>query len=353
MLRSVSLFALAAGLGLASPVLAADWQWDDGGSGPAFRDTMGIQPKDWTDLGDESDGMGFEFGMRYWYSMGANSFSSDSGAQTFSSTDNTHFGEAHLRIEDQSTQTWATGKFGYSFATQGNFNNDGTTGTINNGTVSYYGADIGYNALGGGQAYLGPMVGYQQWNDQLNTGRQNFAVASGNVAFDPVTGEPLLGGDSKTNNMTIHALRLGLHTRAEFNNFIDVTAELAAVPYANVAGTLGVAGTSVFDNGAIKVAQSSATDLNGWGYGAMGEVMVGFRPAENVVFRLGGRAWYLQGTADTSYDTVTTEYAQDTDLVTPGFEQPARVIGNQRYISQGNPFSMFRYGLIAELTYKF
>lgn len=350
MLRSVSLLAVVVGLGLTSPVLAADWQWDEGVD---FREPLGIEPKDWTELGDTSDTLGFEVGARYWYSMGANSFTSGAGTQTFSSEDTTHLGEAHLRIEDESTQTWATGKFGYSFATQGTFNNDGTTGSFNNGTVSYYGADIGYNMLGGGQAYLGPLVGYHQWTDQLNTGRQNFAVVSDAVPYDPVTGDPIIGGDSKTNDLTIHALRLGLQTKAEFGNFIDVTAELAAVPYASIAGTLGAAGTPPLDFGSTLMVQSSATDLSGWGYGGMGEVMVGFRPAENVVFRLGGRAWYLQGTADTSYNTVTIADAQDTDPLTPGFEVPAEVLGEQRYISQGNPFSMFRYGLLAELTYKF
>lgn len=354
MLRSVRLFAMAVGIGVAAPALAADWQWED--EGPGLREPMGIEPKDWTDLGDDSDTLGFEFGTRYWYSMGTNSFSSSASTETFSSTDNTHFGEAHLRIEDGSTQTWATGKFGYSFATQGDFNNNGTTGTFNNGHVSYFGADIGYNALGGGQAYLGPMVGYQQWTDQLNTGRQNFAVASGNVPFDPITGDPIIGGDSKTNDLTIHALRLGLQTKAEFGNFIDVTAELAAVPYANIGGTLGSAGTPLQDFGTTLRVQSSAMDLSGWGYGGMGELMVGFRPAENVVFRLGGRAWYLQGTADTSYDTVTIADAIDNnadgDFDDPG-DTPAQVVAQQRYISQGNPFSMFRYGLLAELTYKF
>jgi hypothetical protein len=352
MLRSVSLLALAVSLGLASPVQAADWQWDDA----EMREPLGLEPKDWTDLGDNSDTLGFEFGMRYWYSMGANSFSSASGTETFESTDKTHFGEAHLRIEDDSTQTWATGKFGYSFATDGDFNNDGTTGSFNNGTLSYYGADIGYNMLDDGQAKFGPMVGYQQWNDQLNTGRRNFAVASGNVPSDPLTGDPIVGGDSKTNNLTVHALRLGLQTKAEFGNFIDVTAELAAIPYASIAGTLGSAGTPLVDFGTTLRVQSSAMELSGWGYGAMGELMMGFRPAENVVFRLGGRAWYLQGTADTAYDTVTIADAIDNnadgDFNDPG-DTPAQVVGQQRYISQGNPFSQFRYGLLAELTYKF
>lgn len=351
MLRSVSLLAVVVSLGLTSSAWAADWKWtEDVGN---FREPMGIEPKDWTELGDTTDTLGFEVGARYWYSMGANAFTTNAGTLNFSSEDTTHLGELHLRIEDESTQTWASAKAGYSFATQGKYDNEGVTGSFNNGTVNYWGADIGYNMLGGGQAYLGPLVGYHQWTDQLNTGRQNFAVVEDTVAFDPVTGNPLFGGDSKTNDLTVHALRLGLQTKAEFNNFIDITAELAAVPYASISGTLGAAGTPLLDFGSTLTVQSSATEMSGWGYGGMGELMVGFRPAENVVFRVGGRAWYLQGTADTSYDTVTIADALDTDLATPGFEVPAEVLGRQRYISQGNPFSMFRYGLLAELTYKF
>ena len=90
------------------------------------------------------------------------------------------------------------------------------------------------------------------------------------------------------------------------------------------------------------IEQSSAADINGWGYGAMAEAFVGFHPTDNLTFRVGGRAWYLQGRADTTFDTVTVQDAN-----------PATVVGTQRYISTDNPWSLFRYGALAEMTYNF
>jgi hypothetical protein len=134
-----------------------------------------------------------------------------------------------------------------------------------------------------------------------------------------VSGQTSLPGDSEVNDINAHVLRLGFSAQAELGNFIDLSAEVAAVPYAKVTGTLG-AGSGFamthaveYDNatgfgptgptGAVNVhnIQSSPTTIDGWGYGAMAQAFVGFRPADNVVFRLGGRAWYLQGTADAMF----------------------------------------------------
>jgi hypothetical protein len=70
--------------------------------------------------------------------------------------------------------------------------------------------------------------------------------------------------------------------------------------------------------------------------------MLGFHPTQNLTFRVGGRAWYLQGQSDTTYNTVTV-----TNAATP------KVVGQQDYISTANPWSLFRYGLLTEMTYNF
>jgi hypothetical protein len=105
--------------------------------------------------------------------------------------------------------------------------------------------------------------------------------------------------------------------------------------------------------GKITLAKSSETDLNGWGYGAMGELMVGVHPTDNLTVRVGGRAWYLQGVADSTFNTITVSDAVDTIPATPGFETPAKVVSSQHYISTANPFSLFRYGALLELTANF
>ena len=68
---ATSIVVLAAAVG--SPALAADW-----GESPEdiYREAYSIEPKDWTELGDESDGLHFETGLRYWYSWGSQNFES-------------------------------------------------------------------------------------------------------------------------------------------------------------------------------------------------------------------------------------------------------------------------------------
>ena len=135
-----------------------------------------------------------------------------------------------------------------------------------------------------------------------------------------------------------HHVLAGLQPRQHF----DLTGEVAAVPYANIHGTLGAFGVATSTSPDFVTMQSSAADINGWGYGAMAEAFLGVHPTDNLTFRVGGRAWYLQGRADSSFDTITvTNDANHT------------VVGTQRYISTANPWSLFRYGALAEMTYNF
>jgi len=85
----------------------------------------------------------------------------------------------------------------------------------------------------------------------------------------------------------------------------------------------------------------------------MGEVMLGITPIENLTFRVGGRAWYLQGTADNTYTALSlTDPSDSDDSEDPNYDIPPTV-ANQGIIETANPFSLFRYGLLAELTYSF
>jgi hypothetical protein len=72
---------------------------------------------------------------------------------------------------------------------------------------------------------------------------------------------------------------------------------------------------------------------------------------ENMAIRVGGRAWYLQGQVDASFNTATVTDPIDTDG--NGTLDGAPTVSQQGYVSTSNPFSLFRYGLLAELTYKF
>jgi hypothetical protein len=184
-------------------------------------------------------------------------------------------------------------------------------------------------------------------------GRTEFTTAETSADVGWATGSATytLPFDSQADNIDIHALRLGISGKAELSNMFDVSAEVAAVPYAWVNGTLGAAGVDpVFRPGSTTY-QSSAVSVNGFGYGAMGELMLGIHPMENMAIRVGGRAWYLQGQVDASFNTATVTDPSDTDG--DGTLDGAPTVTQQGYVSTSNPFSLFRYGLLAELTYKF
>lgn len=345
------------------PTLAADYAEE-----PEMDFRSGYQtyePKDWNDVGEEGDGIHIETGLRYWYSMGSQAI--DSG----SATSTAHNGEAFLRIEDDATATYASANAGYSIAITGEYDDGGFgSGAIGDGTIGYVGADFGWSAFNDGNGNgIGGLVGYQYWIEAPDTGRTNFTTlnAGDTVAYNTLTGQTFLTGDSTPNHVDINAFRLGIQGKANFNDFIDFRAELAAVPYATVKGVVGVEDPTFSNDvysgpaqppysgvatGNINTMRGSETSLDGWGYGAMAEAFVGVHPTENLTFRLGGRAWYIEGTADTTYSRVQISDPTDTDLVTPGYEG-APVVTETNLIAPDTPFSFLRYGILAEVTYAF
>lgn len=349
---ATSLAVLLAAMG--APVLAADWgeSWGDNSFRPGF------EPKDWSGLGDTDDGITIETGLRYWYSIGTQSF--EATGQNFESSDTAHTGELHLRIDDHVSRTYAKGIAGYSAVIHGTFSDGNyTDAEISDGHIGYVGGDFGWNTLGDGDGNgAGIFAGYQYWNDSPRTSRADFTSAASvdDVSYDPDTGEVFLPWDSKDNNLDIHMLRLGISGKTKVGETFDLSGEVAAVPYAKIDGVLGGSGFSpdmLTPLGNYSFVKSSETTVDGWGYGAMGEVMLGITPIENLTFRVGGRAWYLQGTADNTYTAMTLTDPSDSDAgADPNFDTPP-VVTNQSYIETANPFSLFRYGLLAEMTYAF
>lgn len=308
---TLSVFSLLA----AAPVLAADYPE---GFRPAY-------PEDY----DNFEPLGFEAGIRYWYSWGQQK--ADFGGVALDSKDNASTLEAHFRIDDFTTQSYVKGLAGYSAAINGNFDIGAASGSIDSGRIAYAGADFGWSPFGwapGGSGVYG-LLGYQYWNDSPEMGRGPFVTGLTGPGGTPN------GYDSAVNNLDISALRLGLSGRADFGMF-DVTAEVAAVPYAWMSGTLGTGSVAPFDYNGQNFFQSSATSVSGWGYGAMGELMVGVKPIENLAIRAGARAWYVGGNLDYTYSAIPAD-------------DPA---GRQGFIGK-TWVSAFRYGLLAELTYKF
>lgn len=371
---ATSLAVLAAVIG--SPVIAADW----GEESPeeVYRGAYSVEPKDWTEMGDESDGIHIETGLRYWYSMGRQSF--DLGGETFSESDTAHSVEAHLRVEDDATSTYAKAWAGYTVAITGEYTDPYDTAPVSDGVLGYGGADFGWNAISDGKGTgAGGFVGYNYWNNSPRTSRANYttATSSGDIIFpDDETGTWWLPGDSVDDKLELHMLRLGLSGKAEISDFFDISAEVAAVPFATINGIMGGhAGSSDGDLGPYDPCfdpapaacgpfffKASPTEVTGWGYGAMAELMAGIHPTENITMRFGGRAWYVQGTYDATYTgalVTPPQYQEIEDPDNPGtfipddppYSTPS--IALEDYIQTENPFSLFRYGLLAELTYSF
>jgi hypothetical protein len=361
---STSILALLAAMTV--PAAAADYDVEYVDE-PDFRSSYSVEPSQWTGLGDEDDTISIETGIRYWYAKGYQSFTSSGG--TVSSTDTAHIGELHLRIEDHATNTFATAIGGYSMVINGTVSTPSGTDAIVDGHVLYGGADFGWNTWGDNNGSgVGPLVGYLYWQDQPDTGRFNYttATSSGDIAYDPTTGQTFLPGDSAPNTIDAHVLRLGISGKAKLGDMFDVSGSIAGVPYAKVSGTAGIddptfslteyAGPAqppydLTNNGNISSIRSSPTTIDGWGYGAMAEGFIGVTPVENLTFRVGGRAWYLQGTADTTYSRATIGDPGDADADGVYDTDPSFV--NQNFIATNNPFRMFRFGLLAEATYAF
>lgn len=331
--------AAAATLVAAAPALAADWQV------PAPGDNLRSGFNNSWDNADENDPLSFELGVRYWYSWGAQSF--QSGGVKLDDQDNAHAAEAHFRIDDASTDFYAKGLIGMAFKIDGTATYDsGATAPVSDGHIYYGGADLGYSWLGKNptNTSFGPFAGVMHWNDSPNLGRAPFTVGTTASQFSYAGGGIMGPMDSQPDNVDVTALRLGLSGKTDLGSMFDISGEVAAVPYAKLQGTLGALGIPNRVNGNSTTFQASAVNLDGWGYGAMAELMVGFHPTDNMVLRLGGRAWYLQGRADTTFDSIT---------VNNNSPAAPSVAGTQSYISTANPWSMFRYGALAEFTYNF
>ncbi|MGV3491474.1 MAG: hypothetical protein ACO1OG_09145 [Devosia sp.] len=369
---ATSMFALTAAAALGAPAIAADW-----GESPAdiYREGYSMEPYEWSELGDQEDGIHIETGLRYWYSWGAQSYGLEDFGD-YDTEDNASTIELQLRVEDDATSTYAKGWLGYSAAISGSYSIPNpsdpglpsVTGDIIDGKIGYGGADFGWNAISDGQGNgIGAFVGYNYWENSPRTERTGYAVLDGDIPYDPETGTWSVGGDSQDDVIQAQMLRLGISGKAEINDFFDISGELAAVPFATVTGVIG--GNALGDSPgqypgcadpdpalcAPYFFKTSPTNIDGWGYGGMAELMAGIHPTENITFRFGGRAWYLQGTYDATFTgaEVTPPIFLDPANPPPAPQYSPPSVAAEDYIITENPFSMLRYGIVTELTYRF
>ncbi|GHA28956.1 hypothetical protein GCM10007989_25620 [Devosia pacifica] len=302
---------------------------------------------------EEENPLRFEFGARYWYTLGG--FDTDLSGFDLKTEDTTHILELHGRIEDLGTDSYVKAIGGFGVVNTGSYNLDGEDGDMVGNTVAYAGGDFGWMPFGDmREGYsLGGLVGYQYWKEAPDTGRASFTVAetAADIDYSPETGAWSVGFDSEPNNFDIHAVRLGAAARFELAKSIDLTAEAVAIPYAYIDGTFGAHDLNPTSSGNLVRYQGSTTTIAGHAYGASGELLVGFHPTENLTVRFGGRAWYLNGQYDAETEVATIQPPQPNAEAPPNFTAPT--LSRQRYIQTDNPFSLFRYGALFELTGRF
>jgi hypothetical protein len=302
---------------LAAPALAADWmeplEFDDTDwcGTDDLRGAFLSEPKDWSGLGETCDPLTFEVGLRYWYSWGAHRMTVLGDA--YARNDTSHILEGHFRIDDDSSDVYVKGIAGYSAVINSSYSTPNVAaGTSQSGRIKYFAGDIGYAPLGEDGTMFGGFVGYQYWNDSPDMGRETYI------------------GGSQPNDINYHMFKLGLAGRVDFGGFGDITAEVAAIPFAPVWGTYGAL---YVDPGLGIGTATTPGSVGGWLWGASGEVMARFHPHENWTVGLGGRAWWLNGQADVTFSTNQG--------------------GGTNWITKTTEFSTLRYGLLGEVSYKF
>lgn len=295
MIRTLPLIAVAlATTAFTVPVFAVDYGdfkpgygWDD-----SFEDQLQI-----------------ELGIRYWYSMGAHNMSVMGG--TYTESDTGHILELNGRVDDHGSDFYGRAFVGYSAVIMSTYTTpSGGPTTSASGRVAYVGGDIGAMPISNADDTMqaGAFAGYMFWNDSPDMGRVNYNTGS------------------QPNDLNYNVVRLGVAAKAELGP-VDLWAEAAAVPYANLNGTYGALAPALLPG---ETQTSAGSISSGWLYGAMGEVMARFHPAENWTIGVGGRAWYLTGQADVSFTST---------------------LGN--WVAKTTSFSTMRYGLLAEVGYRF
>lgn len=304
---------------IATPALSAEIVKSDD-----FGDLRGTYPSDW-DMSDNGDPLDFEFGARYYYSIGSSTMTVNGG--NYVSEDKSQILELYGRIDDNSTSTYLKAWGGYSALIDGTYSTPSTGGDVvmSGGRVAYAGADFGYLPLGNENFQMGGFIGYQYYSDNPDMGRVNFVTSAG-------------GGDSETNALEIHELRLGAAINADLGDMVDLSIQAAIIPYAAASGTYGAFTLPNFVDGGDTYEQGSAGTLAGSLYGASAEAMLGFNATDDITIRIGGRVHYLTG------NNASMEYM-------------AREVGNptneQLYTSNISGLEFFRYGALLELTGKF
>lgn len=298
--------------------------------------------------------MDFEAGVRYWYSVGSQSGAA--GSSTFSTSDQTHTGELYLRLNDRATNTYLKAYGGYSGLLSGNYASSDAAigGTFDQGRVAYFTTDFGYNVLSNDtskmSSNLGIFAGYQYLNERASF-EADFLNISGtsDVDWDRTNGDPIFTREEATQELHVNALRLGVAGDVDIDGF-TLSGEVAAIPYAMVRGTLATPIFSTVNTATNTQVQAGSAAFTGSGYGAAAQLMIG-KTIDNWNFRIGGRANYVRASGTATYNVADIDHATDADV--NGTYETDGTVALVNTSSPVDAFSMWRYGILAEISVDF
>ena len=194
-----------------------------------------------------------------------------------------------------------------------------STDSVIPGTDLFYlTADVGHEMLtfGEGRGSLALFMGYSYWTEE------NEAYG----AYNRLTGAQAISTAIRVINNKVewHSFRLGALAEFSLNDRLNLTADVAFIPYADMhnedshllRGDLGAVPNIVMD---------------GSGLGFQGEVGLAYDLTQNLEAALGFRYWNLQGDGDITF--------------------APNMAGTSTWPL--NDFDTFRYGISADLTYGF
>lgn len=347
------IFTALIGLSAGQAALAADFPTDLRG---------GYAAQDW----DDNPLVGFRAGIRYVYSKGGGSVTTGGtvikgtslAGDTSDFSDSAHSGELYLRIDDYSTNTYLKAVGGYSMALDADYSNTYGSGSTQAGKISSFKADFGYMPIEMGDdeggLKLGGFVGYQYLQEAQQLGAANFTpIKTGSeISWTPGASNYFVPVDYAKHGLNINALRLGVTGEAKLGPF-DVEAEIAAIPYAQISGVLGYHGFDKIVNGNLTTYKATASKFDGSGWGGEAELTLGYKINDNFSIRAGGRASYIEAKGDLAYGLA--DVTQPSDSNGDGRLDAAPVSGGTYNLvpEQIDALSMWRYGILAELSYSF
>ena len=244
-------------------------------------------------------GLEFEYGARYWYSLGRFQWDNDRGDGVIESrlTYNTtgHAGELFGRV-DTPMNIFVKGNLGIGTLTDGRMHDEdwglpfgafisysNTVSSEKNGDLRYGTVDVGYDVMRGRDYKVGFFIGYNYYNEFMNS---YGCVQIANPAFPCLAPNDtqLIGNQ----DATWQSLRIGVSHETRLTDRLKITGDIAYLPYVSMSGR---------DNHLLRQAlggNKTFFDDSGTGQGMQVEAILSYAVTEKFNLGVGARYWAMR-----------------------------------------------------------